>query len=202
MNAYYQFNASTLSARNADLNAGRYSSQKNLRLTEPQMTFLNSDACRDVNPYSSSFWSDLQEKLTTVTQEAKAFPKAADYRCALEPHLLRRVYLTAASWYIRDVADGRIRLLLKDVRLSGVCGGWAAAPRAATDHMNIWVSAAWFNLVIPAQDEPLVLSGVLHEYAGVKQVRNIGIWPVLVMPLSRKCGGVQECDRIQEKAVA
>lgn len=190
MNAYYHFNARAIAAETATLNKSQYISIQSTRLTEPQLEFLNSDACQHVNPYAQNFWSELTGWLAAASKPAGTLPKAYSYRYALEPYLLQRVHMLAKTWTITETPDdGRIRLLLEDVRLNNVRGSYVGkAPNAAVDHMNIWVSIAWFNRVIPAIDEPLVLDGVLHEYASSKQVRNIGVLPILVMPLSRKSG--------------
>lgn len=191
MSAYNHLHARTISAETAALNEDRLISRQSTRLTEPQLEFLNSDACQHVNPYVQNFWPELTGWLAAASEPAGALPKAYSYRCALEPHLFQQVHMLAKTWTIKETPDaGRVRLLLEDVRLTNVRGSHVGkAPNAAVDHMNIWVSTAWFNRVAPAIDEPLALDGVLYEYASSKQVRNIGILPVLVMPLSRKPGG-------------
>lgn len=185
MNAYNYFYAHT---ETTPLPASDHSQEtvKFSPLTEPQLEFLNSCACQHVNPYSKDFWSELLSLLRTESQQVQDLPKSPDYRYALEPYMLRRVHMAANTWFIHSCGDGRIRLLLKDVRLTHVHGGTVGlAPNATVGHLNIWVSPRWLNRVVPACDEPLILDGVLYEYAS-NQTRNIGILPVLLMPQNRR----------------
>lgn len=162
---------------------------KTSALTKPQFAFLNSEACQDVSPYNKNFWPKMTDWLTSVSKQTEGLPKAQNYRCALEPYLFQRVYMTADAWSIQDIRDDRIRLVLRGVRLTNVYDNRVgAAPNITVDHMNIWVSLEWFNCVVPAQSDPLVLKGVLYEYVSAKRTRNIGVLPVLLTPRSRKLG--------------
>lgn len=164
---------------------------KTSALTKPQLKFLNSEACQQVSPYNKKFWPKLTAWLTSASKQAEGLPKAQNYRCALEPYLLQRVYMLARTWEIKEISEDneRFRLLLRDVCLTHARGdSIGVTPNVVIDHMNIWVSSHWLNSVIPADNDPLVLNGVLYEYANAKQTRNIGIMPVLVMPRSRKLG--------------
>lgn len=160
-------------------------------LSEAQMDFLNPEAVRSVNPYSHFFWQEILDWLEGLSDQANAYPKAAAYRDALVPYLLRKVHMTAHTWSVKEVSeDGRIRLLLKDVCLTNVFDRRVGkAPRVLVDHMNIWVGADWMNRVAPDILEPLALDGVLYEYICGGETRNIGILPVLVMPRSRMVRG-------------
>lgn len=95
--------------------------------------------------------------------------------------------MTAGTWRFWDCGKGQIRLLLQNIRLTHVPGSAVGDKLAITvDHMNIWVSPAWFNHITPVPGEPLALDGILYQYANSRQTRNIGLLPVLMMPESRK----------------
>lgn len=186
MNAYYHFHAHEIAQETALLNQRRGSAGQNA-LTEPHLEFLNPSACQHVSPYSRNFWPELASWLAAESQNAADLPCAQGYRKALEPYLLRRVHMTAGTWRFWDCGKGQIRLLLQNVRLTHVPGSAVGDKLAITvDHMNIWVSPAWFNHITPVPGEPLALDGVLYQYANSRQTRNIGLLPVLMMPESRK----------------
>lgn len=188
MNAYNLSNR--ISPEALKVNASRHAPGWDSRLNEAHLAFLNPASCQYVNPYSKTFWQDMKAWLSPISSQAETHPKASDYRCALEPYLLRRVHMTAETWSIQEVCQGRgqLRLLLQDVRLSHVHDGFiGAAPGAVIDHMNVWVSTAWLNRVIPDPCAPLAVDGILYEYIS-KQTRNIAVLPVLLAPISRKVG--------------
>ena len=170
-------NACTYQRRSANQNS----------LTEPQLEFLNSRACRQVSPYSPNFWMEFADSLAAQSQQAAALPCAKHYRRSLEPYLLRRVHMVADRWFIADLGDNYIRLTLRGIHLKNVHGSaMGATPDVTLDHLNIWVSTAWYSRVVPAYNERLALDGVLYQYANANWTRNIGLMPVLVMPVSRK----------------
>lgn len=186
MNAYYHFHAHEIAREAATLNQHRCAAGQNA-LTEPQLEFLNPSACQHVSPYNRNFWPELASWLAAESQNAVDLPCAQSYRKALEPYLLRRVHMTADTWRVRDCGKGCIRLLLQNVRLTHVHGSAVGDKLDTTlDHLNIWVSPAWFNHARPVPGDPLALDGVLYQYASARQTRNIGLLPVLVMPESRK----------------
>ena len=158
-------------------------------ISGPQLKFLNPGACQYVNPYSETFWPDLKAWLSPISSEAAAYPKARCYRSNLKPYLLQKVTMTAAHWKLKstDEANGLLRLMLMDVRLSRVYSSRIKAnPSITVDHMHVWVSPAWMNL-LPAYghqvyDAPLTVTGILYEYASSKGIRNIGILPILLEP--------------------
>ena len=156
-------------------------------LTESQLEFLNSRACRNVSPYSRNFWQEMANSLAAQSRRIEALPRAQNYRRSLEPYLFRQVHMVADRWFITGLGDDYIHLTLRSVHLKNVHSNTiGATPDVTLDHLNIWVSTAWFNHVIPAYNERLALDGVLYQYANASQTRNIGLMPVLVMPESRK----------------
>lgn len=196
MNTHHHFHASQASQKAAALNQyPRRRADAQNAITEPQIEFLNSYACQHISPYSPTFWPDLTASLACQSWKAARLPRAPYYRHALEPYLLRRVHMTAGRWEIKSYySKGFLRLVLYNVRLTHVHGGaLGAAPNITLSHMNVFVSTAWFNRVIPNQNEALVLDGVLHQYASSKGTRNISLMPVLVMPMSRELPPAQPC---------
>lgn len=156
-----------------------------LSLFGPQLKFLNSGACQYVNPYSKTFWFDLNAWLSPISHQAASYPKAQSYRRQLEPYLLRKVVMTAKSWKVQSTKDpnGLLRLTLMGVRLSHVySNNVGASPSIAVDHMNVWVSQEWYNKLSSYRyGTPLTVTGVLYEYAS-KNTRNIGVLPILLEP--------------------
>ena len=170
-------NANTYQRRSANQNS----------LTKPQLEFLNSHACRKVSPYSRNFWQEMANSLAAQSRQVEALPYALNYRRSLEPYLFRQVHMVADHWSIVERGDDYIHLLLQSVHLKNVHGSAiGATPNVTVDHLNIWVSPAWYNRVIFAYNERLALDGVLYQYANANWTRNIGLMPVLVMPESRK----------------
>lgn len=163
---------------------------RELSIPEQQLKFLNPGACRYVNPCSETFWKDLKAWLSPISYQAACYPKALSYRYRLEPYLLRRVTMIAKSWKLQSTneSNGLLRLTLMDVRLSHVySNSIGAAPNITVDHMNVWVSQAWMNLLpaygIQAYGSALTVTGILYEYVSSKNnTRNIGILPILLEP--------------------
>lgn len=196
MNAYHHFHARQTSERASALNQHpRRRTVAQHAITEPQMEFLNSYACQHVSPFSPTFWPELISSLDDQSRKAARLPRAPYYRQALEPYLLRRVHMTADSWEIKSYYNkGFLRLVLHNVHLTHVHGGaLGATPNITLSHLNVFVSTAWFNRVVPDQKEALALDGVLHQYASSKGTRNISLMPVLAMPMSREIPYKQPC---------
>lgn len=162
----------------------------------PQLKFLNSGACQYVNPYSRTFWPDLNTWLLPISRHAAAYPKAPSYRRQLEPYLLRKVVMTARSWKVLSTKEpnGLLRLTLIDVCLSHVySNSVGASPNIFVDHMNVWVSPEWFNkLSSHPYGVPLTITGVLYEYVS-KNTRNIGVLPILMKPAYQFPAVLQNC---------
>ena len=159
-----------------------------LALTEPQQEFFNQACCPYVNltePYSGTFWQDMKNWITPISNRAKAYPKAHTYREQLERYLLRRVTIRAGSWKIIELnkTNGLLRLVLTDVVLKHVYSNRVgSSPNIPIGHLNVWVSPSWMNHVTPAPEAPLMVQGFLYEYVSSRKVRNIGILPVLLIP--------------------
>ena len=200
MNAKANTYQSNREERRPDMNTKTYhriSTAQNA-LTEPQLLFLNSRACRYANPHSQNFWPELTAMLEKLSRQVAALPRARDYRLALEPYLLRRVHMVTDTWDFQGTGKGCARLLLHNVRLKHVYGNTVGTmPDITVSCMNIWVSTDWLNRVAPAYDEKLTLSGVLYQCADQdtdgRRTRNICLLPVLVRPLSRKLSSWTPC---------
>lgn len=156
-------------------------------LSEAYFKYLNSVACRQANPFSSTFWLELRDWLTSESSRAEECQKADGYRAQLAPYRLRRVNLIAESWRVARVFDHTVQLCLSNVRLAHVYGQpVGCAPNVPIAHINLLVSNRWFGRIAPSQDEGLSVIGMLYEYVSSKNQRNIGIMGVAVMPRSRK----------------
>ena len=170
--------------------ANRLASPAQNALTKSQLEFLNPRACRCVDPYCPNFWTELTILLARQSRQTAALPRAWDYRLALEPYLLRRVYMVADSWDMKETGEDYVRLLLRNVCLKHVLGSTVGqTPNVTVARMNIWVGIDWFSRVAPASNEKLTLGGMLYQcigYTDEKWTRNIRLLPVLVMPESRK----------------
>lgn len=174
-----------------------------LSLSVQQMKFLNPAACQYVNPYSKSFWRDMKDWLSGISSQAAAYPKDKAYRLRLAPHLLRKVTMTADSWMLMNAGDpnGMLHLMLRDIRL--LCAyneqDWTF-PNIAIDHMHIWVSKAWMNLLpaygIQAYGGQLTVTGILYEYVS-DGTRNIGIMPVLLEPKNYRVKCIKRPDSLE-----
>lgn len=155
----------------------------------PQLKFLNPSACQYVNPCSKTFWPDLENWLSPISHQAASYPRAGFYRRKLKPYLLQRVTMTAKHWSLQGTheSNGLLCLTLKDVRLSHVYNSSVQAdPNIIVDHMYVWISPTWMNL-LPSYghqvyDAPLSITGILYEYVSSKNIRNIGILPILLEP--------------------
>lgn len=186
MSAYTHFHRDSSNA--FSIKDPQYIVDQHNQLSEPQLEFLNPGSCQYVNPYSKTFWQDMKDWLSPISNQAARYPKSEAYRDALEPYLLREVTMTARSWRILDIDafSGQLRLVLEDVRLSHVySSSVGAAPGTIVDHMNVWVSPSWLHHVDPDPSEPLIINGVLYEYVS-KGIRNISVLPVLLAPRSRE----------------
>lgn len=174
-------------------------------LSEAYHEYLNPVACRQANPYSDTFWLDLKDWLTSVSNEAEEYQKADNYRDELSPYRLHRVNLIAESWCVSKVFEHTIQLCLSNVRLSHVYGKpIGCAPNVPIDHINLLVSSYWFGRIVPSQDKGLSVNGMLYEYVSSKNQRNIGIMGVAVMPLpqSRKAEQVRTTPELGENYAA
>ena len=162
-------------------------------LPEFKLKFLNPEACQQVSPYNKQFWPALIDSLTNRSQQVMDLPKADCYRGDLERYRYLRVHITAESWSQREDKErgvgAPLHLVLRNPCVTHVhdrSGTAVTMPNATVDHMHIWVSVNWMNHVRPDPSEPLVLEGVLYEYASSSGTRNIGVLPVLLTDKSRK----------------
>lgn len=154
-------------------------------LSDAQLNYLNGAACREVGQASSTFWWDMEDWLTPRSKRAANYPMACHYRYELAPYILQQVTLTSKKWKIAydPIHRNAVQIILKNVQLVNVSGKPAEKnPKISVHHIHILVSFSWLNRVKPNPDGSLTVHGILHEYVSSKGVRNIGVWPVLVIP--------------------
>lgn len=194
MSAFTKNNPSILTAGSPVQHQHWFPTVQQNNLPDFQLQFLNREACREVSPFNKHFWPELINLLSDKSQQVMELPKAACYRSSLEPYRHLRVHITAESWAQIEDKERRpgdpIHLMLYNPRVTHVHNRPGTAvmmpSNAAVHHMHIWVSVKWMSDVSPNPVEPLVLEGVLYEYASSHQVRNIGVLPVLLTDKSRK----------------
>ena len=193
MSAFTKHNPSGITANKPIRFQHWYPTEQQNSLPEFKLKFLNQEACREVSPYNKQFWPTLINSLSNRSRQVMDLPKASHYRNNLECYRHLRVHITAGSWSQREDKNRRagepLHLVLENLRVTHVhdrSGTAVTMPNVGVDHMHVWVSINWINHVRPTPGEPLVLEGVLYEYASSDRTRNIGVLPVLLTDESRK----------------